>query len=312
MLPLFDLDILGPQKYGPPLYKRENIAIDGRVEIPDITFDELTGMKWGVRRSAIDLSEARISVKMLENGRFRDVPDGSFNGYGFELKGLGQRRLFDARLNKDSNSLGLDSSAISTSGNTVYVNFDNLPYVYGQGFAIDLSFSSAGRRRGRPRTQIDEPQATPSQDLTRKPTGIPNTITVDVLAPTKTSGSLFYHDVTVGDSVEIQNFSVDRITGQRWPIKPVLMDFSPGRIRVEMLDSGGFFDVENTSFNGYGILYHGLGASVIAGVDISGTFNTFGLKNNALSYSSNTVYVNLDGVSYEKGQGFELIVAFSA
>ena len=118
---------------GSSLYYGASFSVDGAVE--------LSGLFGGSSWATVDISDTNVLVDYFEEGEW---PAAAFNGF----------RIFDisdtvdpftsVTINAATNLVGLDASRITFDANSIYVNWQGLPFTPSTVVSLDLNQPLAG------------------------------------------------------------------------------------------------------------------------------------------------------------------------
>jgi Ca2+-binding RTX toxin-like protein len=141
-------------------------------------------------------------------------------------------------------------------------------------------------------------------------------VTLNIYAPTLNDPIIIPVTTTISDSaVEYTLTSLTDINGDPYDVVDGRIDIAGSTVFYEVTNSwsGSFVNVDdNTGFNGYSLTFDALssgpvrlrGARVIDGMD------DLGLRSDAVSWSRDTVNVNVDGLYFTKGDVVALQLDF--
>jgi hypothetical protein len=129
-------EVLAPSLSSQPGVARDALISPNAIEFPNIAVDDLTNDSWDVVPAIVDFGRRRLKISFLDSGTFSDVPDNGFNGYRITFRPPLGKSLSDVKLPAKSNTAGIPLSRFSVDSNVIFVNVDNLPFAYGQGFSL--------------------------------------------------------------------------------------------------------------------------------------------------------------------------------
>ncbi|TRW98616.1 hypothetical protein FNJ84_03395 [Paracoccus sp. M683] len=117
------------------------------------------------------------------------------------------------------------------------------------------------------------------------------------------------------DAIEFDNTAYYDLNGDPYYVVPAQLDISGARISYTVIGNSGWFaDVDDeTGFNGYAITLLGLRQDPsmrIHSIKVIDALNTLEIPARNLSFTSDTVLVNVDGLPYQTGEGVVGIIGF--
>ncbi|KUP92460.1 calcium-binding protein [Tritonibacter horizontis] len=130
-----------------PLTHPETATVSfSSIEFSDVSDFDIANDGVNIVPVQFDVQPGRIHIELLENGYFGNVDDDAFNGHLLTFDGLASQGLSirGAEVVGASNTLGLPGDFVTTSANTVQINFDGLPFSFGDQAEIQLDFNSRG------------------------------------------------------------------------------------------------------------------------------------------------------------------------
>lgn len=115
--------------------------------------------------------------------------------------------------------------------------------------------------------------------------------------------------------IEFDNAEFFDLSGDPYDVVGAQLDLSSARLDYTILDSSGqFLNVDNeTGFNGYALILAGLRqdkAVSLHSVELIGRLNTLELPEDNVTFNRDTLFINVDGLSFARDEGFALSLGF--
>jgi serralysin len=114
------------------------------------------------------------------------------------------------------------------------------------------------------------------------------------------------------DRVEFNDVDFFDLDGDPFNVIPAKLDIVGSRVKYEVLTTGFFTDVDDeTGFNGYGLTFAALtGNDRMALRDARLVGNSIGLDPGNVFVDRDTLFINVDGLPFELGDGAQIALGF--
>lgn len=137
-----------------------------------------------------------------------------------------------------------------------------------------------------------------------------------ILAPTQDDPIARTATVKISDTAaEFNDAAFFDLSGDPYYVVPARLDVTGARLSYRVLDpAGSFLDVDDdTGFNGYQMTFMGLRSDdsiSIWSVDVISGTNTLEIPEDNMTFTRDTIWVNVDGLSYQRGEGVAARIGF--
>ena len=134
------------------------------------------------------------------------------------------------------------------------------------------------------------------------------TVALQIYAPEFGNPIIRPVSAQIGSQIEFANIAYFDIAGDPYRTVAANIDLSQDTISYRTLEGpGSYYDVPSDGFNG---LYFNFSQSNIRSVEFISSRNTLGTPDDFLTFTSNSVAINFDGLSYSYGAGWTIQISF--